>query len=298
MILPWPARNTKQAVVFVRFLAKRQLAMILSLAASCASAWADESATSVEGQSATVENGGGSALSLDKFYASFYGNLEGGRLSQFGPYEANPTTGEMSKEAVTLASTATIAYMVTPQIGVGTYLEMNITPVFGEGWQWLDVGVTAFDRKLISGNGLTLSANLIAEVPTDTYDIGRGMAAGFETTPSIRYEIPHSRFSVGAWTELKNYAGAHAGKLIKTYYEPYVAYQLISQLSLNLTYELEWDHFVGGPGMQVYETDIQPGLLWYLTPKIIFNPFLMWFTNNRMTADTACFGASIVARVL
>jgi len=289
---------------------------VLTLALTGATAWADGTGTTVASLTTnttttdataapvvnqsvtTTDKTGESALSLDKFYASFYGNLEGGRLSDVGPYEANPTTGQMTKQAMTLASTATIAYMATPDIGIGTYLEMNITPVFGQGWEWLDAGLTIFDRKLVNRNGLTISANFIAELPTDSYDINRGMIAGIETTPSIRYEIPNSRFSLGAWTEVKNYTGSTSGKILKTYYEPYVAYSIIPQLSLNVTYEFEYDHFAGTSGMQVYETDIQPGLLYFITPKIMINPYVMWFTNNRLTADTACFGAALVARVL
>jgi hypothetical protein len=277
-------------------------AIALILTVTSVSAWADdEPAAPLDPSLAgnpTIEKEGANPLSLDRFYASFYGNLEGGRLSQLGPYEANPTTGQMSTEPMTLASTATIAYMATPEIGVGTYLEMNITPVLGRGWQWLDVGATIFDHKIINRDGLDVSVNFIAELPTDTYDINRGMVAGLETTPSFRYAIPHSRFTLGAWTELKNYTGAHSGKLIKTYYEPYIAYTLLPQVLLNVTYEFEWDHFVGHGGMQVYQTDIQPGVLWYLTPRLMLNPFLMWFTNNRISAETACFGLAVVARFL
>lgn len=279
---------------------KKMMAIALILATSATSAFADGStATPVTNQSNAMEKESGSAFSLDKFYAGFYSNLEGSKLSQLGsPDQVNETTGAMSKQAMTFATDVTAAYLVTPDIGVGTYLEMNITPVLGQGLQWLDIGVTTFDKKLVHRNGLTVTANAIVEVPTDTYDINRGMVAGLETTPSIRYEVPHSRFAVGAWTELKNYTGSTSGKLVKTYYEPYVSYALIPHLALNLSYELEYDHYAGTSGMQVYETDIQPGVLLYITPKIMINPYVQWFTNNRITADTACFGATIVARFL
>jgi hypothetical protein len=250
-----------------------------------------------ESSTTTVDDHG--ALSLDRFYLSYYGNLQGSRLQDLGsPYEANPTTGQPTKSAMTFASTATGAYMVTPDIGVGTYLEMNITPVLGQGYSWTDVGVTAFDKKIISRNGFTMYANAIAEIPVDTYDINRGMVAGLETTPYFRYEFPHSRFSAGAWTEVKNYTGVTSGKMFKTYWNPYVAYQINSHFSANLGYELEYDYFKNAQGMQVYETDLQPGILWFISSKFMLNPYIQLYTNNKITSDTAAFGLSVVARVL
>jgi hypothetical protein len=250
-------------------------------------------------ESATTEKNDHGALSLDRFYLSYYGNLQGSRLQDIGtPYETNPTTGQPTKSAMTFASTATGAYMVTPDVGVGTYLEMNITPVLGQGYSWTDIGITSFDKKLISRNGFTLFANFIAEVPVDTYDINRGMVAGLETTPYFRYEFPHSRFSTGAWTEVKNYTGVTSGKMIKTYWNPYIAYQITSNFSANLGYELEYDYYKNATGMQVYETDLQPGVLWFLSSKFMLNPYIQLYTNNKITADSAAFGLSVVARVL
>jgi hypothetical protein len=125
------------------------------------------------------------------------------------------------------------------------------------------------------------------------------MYAGFETTPYIRYVVPHSRFTVGAWTEVKNYAGSRSGKLIKTWWNPYVAYSLTSKLEANLGYELEYDSFSGVPGgFSVYESDFQPGLNWIINSHVVINPYLQFFTNNRLSYDTMAFGANFVARVL
>jgi hypothetical protein len=298
-----------------KVLASLFISLFLSLGG--ASAHADDSSTKVAsatgmGSDMTTEvehvgevnenqatiNVNPSAFSLDKFYAGFYGSLQGSKLNNIGsPYELS-ASGNPTQQAMTLASDVTAAYLITPDIGIGTYIEMNITPVLGQGITMLDVGLTTFNRKLVYHNGLTIFANAIVEAPVDTYDIQRGMIVGLETTPYIRYELPHSRFSVGAWTELKNYTGATSGKLVKTYYNPYVAYQILPQLSANFGYELEYDYFAHSTGMSVYETDLQPGLLLFITPKLIFNPYVQWFTNNRLTMDSAAFGASLVARIL
>jgi hypothetical protein len=236
---------------------------------------------------------------LDHVYMSIYSDLQGSSLKQLGsPYQENQTTGLMSKSPMYFATDATLAYLITPQIGVGPYAQLNYTPVLGQGVQWLDVGVTAFNRHLVHTDHLTIMGNIIVEAPTDSYDINRGMYLGLKSSPYVRYEIPHSRFTLGAWTEFKDYMGSTSGKLVKTYYEPYVAYSVVKQLSLSFAYELEYDHYAATSGMKVYETDIQPGLLWFITPKIVFNPYLQWFTNNRITADTAAFGMSLAARFL
>ena len=270
------------------------------MACAAPSALADttDSSQDIAGQS-SASSSEVSPLSLDRFYLGYYGNLEGSKVDQLGtPYAVDSKGNQTSGSAMTFASDVTAAYMLTPTIGVGTYLEMNLTPVLGDGATFLDVGVTTFNLKLISTNGLTVFGNAIVEAPTDTYDLARGMVAGFETTPYIRYDVPGSRFTVGAWTEVKNYAGSNYGKLIKTYWEPYVSYPILPKVSANLSYELEYDKFAGISGFSVYESDFQPGFNFNVAPRVLINPYVQFFTNNRLTYDTMAFGANVVARVL
>ena len=238
-----------------------------------------------------------SALSLDLLYASYFGVLEGSKLDQFGsPYQVN-RSGQMTNQPMTFASDFTGAYLITPDIGVGTYIEANLTPFLGANVQFLDVGLTTFDKKIVLAEGLTLYANAIVEAPMSSYDLNRGMYAAFESTPFIRYEVPHSRIALGSWNEIKNYAGSQYGTLLKTYFNPYVQYRITARFSANLGYELEYDHLAGTSGFTVMESDFQPGVIIALTRDFYFNPYLQFFTNNRLTMDSAAFGAILVGRV-
>ncbi|MDR3607012.1 MAG: hypothetical protein P4M08_06485 [Oligoflexia bacterium] len=263
-------------------------------------AWVDPAteSSSLGQNSAVMESDHNDYLNLDRFYVSYFGTYHGSDLSQIGkPYQADQN-GNKSRNPMDFDSELTTAYMVTPDIGVGPYMQFHITPVMGQGVGVDYLGVKTFDKKTIAVDHFTMYSNLILEAPTNTYDINRGVFGAVKTTPFVRYDFPRSRFSVGSWSELKDYAGAGSGKMYKVYVDPYVNYQLTSGISLNLSYEMEADHFHGTSGLSLYESDFQPGVLFNVTKKILVNPYLQFFTNNRLTADTTAVGAVITARVL
>jgi hypothetical protein len=238
---------------------------------------------------------------LDNVYASYFGVYHGAPLSDLGNARTVDSQGKLSKsQSIYFDSELTTAYMVTPDIGVGPVVPFFITPVRGEGLTLGDVGVKAFNKRTYSANGLSVYTNLILQAPTSSYSSQRGMTLGVKTTPNLRYNVPASRFTFGAWTEAKSYLGVTSGKAFKLYAAPYANYRLTSNLSLNLEYEMEADHMVGKPSFDFtsYQTDLEPGVVWNITQHISVNPYLMLFTGNTINSDTMAFGAVINARLL
>ena len=47
-----------------------------------------------------------------------------------------------------------------------------------------------------------------------------------------------------------------------------------------------------------YETDLQPGFVYMITPTILVNPYVQLFTGNKITSDSTALGAVITARLL
>ena len=120
-----------------------------------------------------------------------------------------------------------------------------------------------------------------------------------KTTPNFRYDVPDSRLAVGSWGEAKAYLGALKGKLFKAYAAPYVNYQLTPKLSLNVEYEIEADHFVGTTpfDFKMFQTDLCPGFVYMVTPKVLINPYLQVFTTDRIAMDHTAMGAVISASI-
>lgn len=239
---------------------------------------------------------------LDRLYVNYFGIFHGEPLNNLGSTYTVDRNGVQSKySAINLDSEITTAYMFTSDFGVGPDIPFLLVPVMGQGVILGDVGVKAFDRKTISYRGFDLYTNLILQAPTSKASEARNETMGVKMTPYVRYSFPKSRFTVGAWTEEKAYLGVTTDKTFKLYGAPYVNYRLTSNFSLNLEYEMEAHHNVGDVGMMnftMYQTDLEPGVVWMITPKIMFNPYLQIFTTNQISSDNMALGAVISATVL
>jgi hypothetical protein len=190
------------------------------------------------------------------------------------------------------------AYLFTPSVGVGPYIPFLLIPSEGQHFIIGDVGVKGFNKKVINARGFTLGVNLALQLPTSTFSSGRHMKYAIKSTPNVRYIIPHSNFRVGAWTEAKSYVGVDRGnRAFKLWAAPYVNYSLNDNFSLNLQYAIEAHHYAGKPNgdFMLYQTDLEPGVVWNINKKIMINPYLQIFTGNKITWENTALGAVMSA---
>jgi hypothetical protein len=272
-----------------------------------AQAWATEpSLTPVAYSSGEVSTAskaepmGGNVL-MDKVYLNYFATFHGASFKDLGsPYTVDATGKPSTHSGVNLDSELTAAYMFNSDFGVGPVVPFLLVPVFGQGIILGDVGIKAFDKKTVSYRGLSIYANAIIQAPTSKSSQDRGMTFALKTTPNVRYSFPASRFTVGAWTEAKAYFGVTTDKTFKLYGAPYVNYQLLSSLSLNLEYEAEAHRNVGDPYLNftMYQTDLEPGFVWNITSHILINPYVQIFTTNQISSDHIALGAIISATLL
>lgn len=238
---------------------------------------------------------------VDSLYLNYFATFHGAPLNDLGSPRTVDQKGKPSKfNSINFDSEITAAYLLAPGIGVGPAIPFLAVPVLGQGIILGDLGVKAFNKKTISYKGFNLSTNLILQAPTSKSSQARQMDFAVKTTPALRYSVPASRFTVGAWTEAKAYLGVIKDKTFKLYAAPYANYQLIPNLSLNLEYEMEWHHDVNRPTMDfaTYQTDLQPGFVWNVTRDILVNPYVQISTTQNVNSDRMAVGAVISATVL
>lgn len=277
----------------------RPFVVICSFVASSASFAADTQNAAVSTTTTTQ-----SAPSfLDGFYLNYFATFHGPSTNSLSsPYTVDRKGVTNLNSAINFDSEITAAYMFTPTIGVGPDVPFLLVPVLGQGVILGDVGIKAFNAKTISYRGFDLYTNLLVQAPTNQRSSDRGMTFALKTTPYVRYRIPSSRFTIGAWTEEKAYFGVRYDKTFKLYGAPYVNYSLTQSFSLNLEFEAEAHHNVGDTGtfnFTMYQTDLEPGFVWKLSPRVLVNPYLQIFTtNNDVSADRVAVGAVISATVL
>ncbi len=275
------------------------LTLAIALTASVGSATASETA----GVSIEKESSSSYSDILKKTSVTYFSIVHGTPLSDISSPYALDHNGKKTKSsfnAINLDNDVTAAYMLNSDVGIGPYVPFILVPVQGQGLVLGDVGIKTFNKHLISYNGLNISGNLYLQAPTAKASRNRGMDFGVKSTPAVRYAIPSTRFAIGTWNEAKWYSGVVSGKTFKLYTQPYVNYALTSSLALNLGYEIETDHMQGNSNLNftTYQTDLLPGVVWFITPKVMVNPYLQIFTGNKISTDTTALGAVINASIL
>jgi len=209
-----------------------------------------------------------------------------------------------SGNSINLDGDLTAMYMVNKTQGAGIYLPFLLIPVQGQGLVRGDFGLKLTDTAVVDARGFNLSSSLYLQAPTSlasgapTREVPYGvdMAFGLKLTPSLRYAVPHSRWTLGSLNELKWYAGVIRDKTFKIVKIPYAQYTLLPNLSAKQAYEMDERHLVGQTGyfaFNTYQTDLQAGVVWNVTSKVSFNPYLQIFTTP--TVQAAPQGAERVA---
>jgi hypothetical protein len=242
---------------------------------------------------------------MDDVYVNFFSIFHGPEVTGLDtPYTPNTQNGKPSKavnNVMNFDSEITAAYLITPTIGIGPVVPFFLYPVMGQGFTLGDVGIKAFNKKFISNHDLNVYANLILQLPTSDYSKApfRDMSFAVKMTPNVRYTIPDSRFTLGAWTEQKAYLGVKSGKTFKLYAAPYVNYQVTPKFSWNLEFEAEADHMYGKPtyDLTMFQNDLMPGFVYFVTPKIMINPYLQIFTKEKVAIDRTAVGAVLSASI-
>jgi hypothetical protein len=244
---------------------------------------------------------------MDNFYINYFGIYHGPAINNLSsPYTLSrkglKNTKSLSDGTNNMGfdSELTFAYMLTKDIGIGPYIQFYAFPVQGYGITMGDVGIKLFDKHFIHTSSLNVYANTIVEAPVN-YDKQRGVDLKIKMTPNFRYNFNATRFSVGMWTEQTMYIGASNkipdNKAFKLNFLPYVNYQLAPKLAASLTYEYETDHVAGKNNLdfKMFQTDIMPGFVYMITPKVLVNPYLQFFTTEKLAMDRTGLGAVISA---
>ena len=246
---------------------------------------------------------------MDDMYINYFGIYHGPQVGNPGSPYTLTNKGLQPKSAYSdgtnsqnFDSELTAAYMVTKDFGIGGYAQFNLYTVRGYGATMGDAGIKMFDKHFVRTPQLNVYANLILEAPIG-YDAVRGVDFKVKMTPNFRYDFSGTRYSVGAWTEETFYLGASDkmsnNKAMKIDLLPYALYQLAPKWALNVTYEYETDHMAGKSNMDftAYQSDIMPGFVYTIAPKIIVNPYLQFFTTEKIALDRTALGATLTAGI-
>jgi hypothetical protein len=190
-------------------------------------------------------------------------------------------------------------YKVTNDLVIGAAVPFYLA---GEGQAFIlnDWGVRLKALKLYSNGGFLINGSVYLQAPTSTYSNSMGMWMGLKFTPNLIYSIPSSRFTVGVFTEEKEYFHQR-DKSFKIWTAPFVDYQLVPKLSAQVLYEWEVHHNPptnqGFFQFDGYQSDLQPGVVWNISPNVMVNPYVQIYTS-KVSLEHEALGVYIAATVL
>ena len=238
-----------------------------------------------------------------KLYVDFLTTYHGPTLQGAGPYSLNGR-GDVDPAALSgFDSEITTAYILDEQraVGVGPDLPFFFEPTkSGKSFVLGDVGVKAFDKRVVATDHVRLYANLTLQAPTSDESRARSMTTGVRTTPFLFYDIGQTRWRIGTWTDFKYSFGVTNGMQVKAWVGPYVNYKISDRVALNLMYETEAHHDIGDAGVKFHNVlgDLQPGLIWQVTKTTKLNPYLVYFPNQSIAGDHVAFGTVLATEFL
>lgn len=246
----------------------------------------------------------------EKTAVSYYGIY-------YGPPTGDPTASKQVNEwgkpttSQYFLNYLSMSYKASQTLLPGITVMSTYTPVNGQDMTLLDPYLRITDTQLIKTGNWNLYGELRNFLPVTQASQNAHKMNTLGTFQWLTYNVPHSRFSVGAWAKLywtlygSNAAPGVNGKPTSStdyqaYLRPQVFYTLTPKLSAALYYEMFANHALGQASDDWYHagTDVQMGAMWTVFNGITLNPYLQFNTGGKVTTDTTSLGAQIFATVL
>jgi hypothetical protein len=277
--------------------------MSQAFSASNAQAAEDSQATAV-----SQNNVGSSRSALEflreKTSIGYYGIYYGSPVSDPGASRrlnewGKPTTNQYVLNYLSLS------YKASKTVLPGITVMSTYTPVRGQDLTLLDPYLKLTDTKLISSGNWTLYSELRHFLPVtkDSHDKHKMSTLG--TFQWLTYNVPNTRFSVGAWAKFYwTIYGSNAlpgtGPDYQAFLRPQVFYTIKPNLAASLYYEMYGNHMLGKSATDWYNagTNVQMGAMWTVVQGLTLNPYLLFNTGGKVTADTTALGAQIFATLM
>ena len=235
---------------------------------------------------------------MENLFLGLTSNFRGPGVTRFGSPYTNTSTGFMDKnKGMNFDSDVTAAYLFTPTVGLGVIVPFFYVPTQGHDFVLGDVGIKFFNRKFLTTSTLNVSSSAILQASTSDYSRSIHQSFAVKLAQNVRYLIPDSRFTLGSFVEEKAYVGVQKGKTFKLWAAPFVNYQLTPNLSANLLYEIEAHHLRDTQTLNfvMHQSDLCPGFIYLVTPKVAVNPYLQIYTTDGIALDRTGVGALITA---
>lgn len=269
------------------------------------SAWAaNETHASAVGQSSATTDRSAYQMLKEKVSVGYYGIYYGTPVSDpVSSKQVNewgkPTSNQFFLNYLSLS------YKASKTLLPGITVMSTYTPVRGQDMTLLDPYLRLTDTKLISSGNWTLYSELRHFLPVTKASHNAHKMSTFGTFQWLTYNIPHTRLSIGTWakfywTVFGSGALPGSGDDYQAFLRPQIFYTVTPTFAASLYYEMTGNHTLGKSATDWHAgyTNVQLGGMWTVMQGLTLNPYLLFNTGGKVTADTTALGAQIFATIL
>jgi hypothetical protein len=265
---------------------------------------ATETDTTAIGQNTATTSRSSLEMVKEKVGVSYYGIYYGPPASDPGASKqvnewGKPTTNQYFLNYLSLS------YKATKSLLPGITVMSTYTPVRGQDLTLLDPYLRLTDTKMISSGNWTLYSELREFLPVTRASHNAHKMSTLGTFQWLTYNVPHTRFSVGFWAKFYwsvfgSSAAPGTGDDYQAFFRPQVFYSFTPTLAGSLYYEMTGNHTLGKKAADWHTgyTNVQMGAMWTVVQGLTLNPYLLFNTGGKVTADTTALGAQIFATIL
>jgi hypothetical protein len=200
-----------------------------------------------------------------------------------------------------------LGYKLSDTLTVGPVAYWAWYPVGAQDYQIRDPYIKLGNSKFLSRGNLKMTADLRLAAPVAQNSRNNGMITYLMSKQITSYSIPSTRLTAGLTTyALARFHGTGTKGVanekrndIEAYAGPSLDYQVASNLTAGVLYEVSAAHTVGqGFNFNNDGTNLEPNLNWDVTPNVNFNPWLDIAVGKRIAGDTTTFGAALTLKIL
>jgi hypothetical protein len=184
-----------------------------------------------------------------------------------------------------------VSYRVNDEIAITPTAYWQWVPVRGGQYAIQDPYLKLSHNSLISYGGFNLYGDLRYHVPVSDYSRVADSMGGLQTVQVATYVPDGSRFMFAFFGSARaNFYGKKGfGNDVELYAGPNVSYQITPTLAGVLLYEYNLNHAYGDPNGSLKDDgyDIQPGLNWDITPRLLLNPYVNIYPGSASFKSTS-----------
>ena len=239
---------------------------------------------------------------LDQFSMNYYGVFYGPSIQDPSTFQPNSSGVIDHTLPLLVRNYMSLSYSVSKVIAVSATAPWVWKPVQNQELQAKDPYFRLADNELFSTDQFNLYGDARFHAPVTTESRNSDLLAGLQTFFIASYQVPGSRLTWASYFSARyNIFGSQGtGSDTVLYAGPNLAYQLTPSVSLTTLYEMGASHVYKDKIFALNNdgTDLEPGIKWDINKSVSVNPYLNFFTGNKVSLTSTSIGMTMSWQLL